>query len=228
VYQPLLQELCAYIPAAIRSIAAIEMTKAWRGSHSVEAIRAKIQTLIGEIFFDSDGWILLAPHEQNFEIVAQSDNVKPDLQALIGWNPKIDGRKSILGAVRDNKTILYTVGTITSRAGSVRVKRALPEDAGAEAFFSDGFEEARQELGDKERYILEIGSKESLAQTERNRKTSGIAIIVGPIIFPTGLPVGVLAVARTQAITDEQADRFQVAIQTLAAPLWVLAKKPGG
>jgi hypothetical protein len=218
-YEPFLKRLCASVPVAIRSIAAIPMHSILQHPKiSVEDIEKRAHNLVAEVFGEFQGWILLETRGADFHLLAESKPSAGHLQSLIGYHPKIGDYTSILGTARDNKAILFTSEPFDSEVGHASVKRANGDDGGTQAHFSDKFKAATE--NEPQKLIFDIGSSEAL----RNPRRIHVSIIVGPIIFPTGLPVGILAVARSQGIRPRQVHEFQKGLQQLAEPLWARAK----
>ncbi|HJR08561.1 MAG TPA: DUF4062 domain-containing protein [Pyrinomonadaceae bacterium] len=204
VYSPFMQGLAELTARATRAAASKSLVSILRtgitGDLTSSSFMNEVDKVISILTPGADAtWVLLQPDENNFKVVRESTNklggLQTVLKSLIGAEGNLHDQ-SRLAAFACNSTMSLVLQNF--HLSQLKHVGTISTENFAAAYFHEMYESQKKICESEKRnaVFFDLGSPESWSALETENKKRWLSLVVGPVVSPTGRPVGVLAALR--------------------------------
>jgi predicted MPP superfamily phosphohydrolase len=205
VYSPFLREIAdltsrTTVAAASKSLVSI-LTSGITGELT-ESFIHKVEGVVNRVASDGDvTWVLLQPDGHKFRVYKSTndlDGLQQVLLEVIGADKPVHDQTR-LAAFVCNSTMSFRLQMLHRKSQDTQMGRIGITEFGADAHFEDSFEDAVEgyKQGKENQVVFNLGRREAWWGTDKEGLIPRrVSLAIGPVVSPTGGPVGVLAVLR--------------------------------
>jgi predicted MPP superfamily phosphohydrolase len=205
VYSSFLRELADLTSRTTRTAASkslVSILKRGVSGELDEAFTHKISQVVNWIASGKEAtWVLLQPNGSSFGILKSPntlDGLQDVLIELIGAEKPVNDQ-SRLAAFVCNSTMSFQLQMLHHTKRPIQIGRVGITEFGANAYFDQAYKDEVNTLRsiNENQVLFNLGRERAWYQAESpSNARRYISLAIGPIVSPTGRPVGVLAVLK--------------------------------